>query len=65
MTAKSNQITKNVHIRGFGILEEVPIEFSQDIAPEDELLEISDMSQSSQNRGNYALLIPNSLNCND
>ena len=39
MTAKRSQITKIVDIRGFGI----PIEFSQDLAPEDELLENSDL----------------------
>ena len=33
MTAKRSQITKIVDIRGFGILEEVPIEFIQDVAP--------------------------------
>ena len=40
MTAKRDQITENVDIRGFGIPEKVPFEFSQDIAPEDDLLEI-------------------------
>ena len=37
------EITKIVDIIGFGIPEEVPIEFSQDVAPEDELLENSDL----------------------
>jgi len=43
MTAKSDQITKIVDIRDFGPPEEVPIEFSQDIAPKDKLLENSDL----------------------
>ena len=43
MTAKRNQITKIVDIRDFGIPEEVPIEFNQEIASEDELLENSDL----------------------
>ena len=43
MTAKRSEITKIVDIRGLGIPEEVPIEFSQDVAPEDELLENSDL----------------------
>jgi len=43
MTAKRSEITKIVDIRGFGIPEEVPIELSQDVAPEDELLENSDL----------------------
>ena len=43
MTAKRDQITKIVDIRGFGMPEEVLIEFSQDIAPEDDLLENSDL----------------------
>ena len=43
MTAKRSQITEIVDIRGFGIPEQVPIEFSQDIAPEDDLLENSDL----------------------
>ena len=42
MTAKRSEITKILDIRGFRILEEVPIEFSQDVAPDDELLENSD-----------------------
>ena len=33
-------ITEIVDIRGFGIPEQVPIKFGQDIAPEDKLLEI-------------------------
>ena len=32
MMEKRSQITKIVDIRGFGIQEEVPLEFSQDIA---------------------------------
>jgi len=43
MTAKRDQITGIVDIRGFGIPEQVPIEFSQDIAPEDDLLGNSDL----------------------
>ena len=43
MTAKRSQITKIVDNWGFGIPEEVPIEFSPDIAPEDDLLENSDL----------------------
>ena len=43
MTAKRDQITKIVDTRGFGIPEQVHIEFSQDIAPEDDLLENSDL----------------------
>ena len=43
MTAKRDQITEIVDIRGFGIPEQVPIEFSQDIASEDDLLENSDL----------------------
>ena len=43
MTAKRDQITEIVDIRGFGIPEQVPIEFSQDIAPKDDLLENSDL----------------------
>ena len=43
MTEKRDQITEIVDIRGFGIPEQVPIEFSQDIAPEDDLLENSDL----------------------
>ena len=41
MTAKRSKITKIVDIRGFGIQIEVPIEFSQNVAPKDELLENS------------------------
>ena len=44
MTAKRSEITKIVYIRGFGIPEEVPIDFNQDVSPEDELLENSDLS---------------------
>ena len=33
MSANHSEITKIVDIRGFGILEEVPIEFIQDVAP--------------------------------
>ena len=36
MTAKWSQITKIVDIRGIGIPEEVPVEFSQNIASDDE-----------------------------
>ena len=43
MNAKRSQITKIVDIRGFGIPEQVPIAFSQDIAPEDDLLGNSDL----------------------
>ena len=43
MTAKRSEITKIVDIRGFGIPEQVPIEFSQDVAPEDDLLENLDL----------------------
>ena len=43
MTAKRSQITEIMDIRGFGIPEQVPIEFSQDIAPEDDLLGNSDL----------------------
>jgi len=43
MTAKRSEITKIVDIRGFGMSEEVPIEVNQDVAPEDELLENSDL----------------------
>ena len=43
MTAKCSQITKIVDIRGFRISEEFHIEFSQDIAMEDDLLENSDL----------------------
>ena len=46
MTAKRDQITEIVDIRGFGIPEQVPIEFSQDIAPEDDLLENLDVFPS-------------------
>ena len=68
MTAKRDQITEIVDIRGFGIPEQVPIEFSQDIAPEDDLLENSDLDVflvKFQNLGNPALLIPISLNWTD
>ena len=44
MTAKRSEITKIVDIRGFGIPEQVPIEFNQDVAPEDELLGVSQKS---------------------
>ena len=47
MTAKRNQITKIVDIRGFGIPEEVPIEFSQDISPQDGKFGFGCFSQSS------------------
>ena len=43
MTAQRREITKIVDIRRFGIPEEVPVEFSQDVAPEDKLLENSDL----------------------
>ena len=43
MTAKHSEITKIMDMRGFGIPEEVPIEFSQDVVPEDELFENSDL----------------------
>ena len=42
MTAKRDQITEIVDIRGFGIPEQVPVELSQDIAPEIDLLENSE-----------------------
>ena len=49
MTAKRSEITKIADIRVFGMDEEVPVEFSQDVTPE--LLENSDLytyiSQSS------------------
>ena len=52
MTAKRSEITKIVDIRGFGIPEQFPIEFNQDTAPEDDLLENSDLdaypSQASE-----------------
>jgi len=68
MMAKRDQITEIVHIRGFGIPQQVPIEFSQDIAPEDDLLKNSDLDVflvKFQNRGIPALLIPIFLNWND
>ena len=46
MTAKRSEFTSwdtNGDTRGFGIPEQVPIEFSQDIAPEDESLENLDL----------------------
>ena len=43
MTAKRSEITKTVDIRGFGIPEQVPIEFNQDVAPDHELLENSNL----------------------
>ena len=46
MTAKRSEITKIVYIRGFRIPEEVPIEFTQDVGHEDELLENSDLDAS-------------------
>ena len=42
MTAKRREITK-MDIRGFGIPEQVPIEFNQDMAPKDDLLKNSDL----------------------
>jgi len=43
MTAKRDQITKIVDIQNFGVPEEVSIEFKQNIAPENEWLENSDL----------------------
>jgi len=60
MTAKRSEITKTVDIRGFGIPEQVPIEFNQDVAPEDELLENLDLNADSSQVSepwNCALLI--------
>ena len=50
-----------VDIGGFGIPEQVPIEFSQDIAPEDDLLENSDLdvfSSQVSDHANHSNLIP-------
>ena len=44
MTTKRRELTKIVDIRGFGVPEEVPIKFSQDVAPEDKLLENLDLN---------------------
>ena len=42
MPAKRSEITEIADIRGFGMPEEVPIEFSEDVPPKDDLLENSD-----------------------
>ena len=66
MTTKRRELTKIVDIRGFGVPEEVPIKFSQDVAPEDEFLGNSDLHIPVKylNLGKCALSIPNSLNWN-
>ena len=53
-------------IRGFGIPEQVSIEFNQDMAPKDDLLENSDLD-AYPSIGTVARLrlIPNALNWND
>jgi len=43
MTVKRSEVIKIVNIRGFGIPEEVTIDTNQDVAPEYELLENSDL----------------------
>ena len=43
MTLKRCEISKIVDIRGFGIPDEVPIVFNQDVAAEDEIFENSDL----------------------
>ena len=61
MTAERDQITEIVDIRGFGIPEEVPIEFSQDIVPEDvywKILIWMFFPVKHLNHGNHVYLIP-------
>ena len=43
MAAQRSEITKIVDIWGFGIPDQVPIEFDQNVAPEDDLLANSDI----------------------
>jgi len=58
MTAKNRVVSKLVDVKGLGVLEEIPVEFKKDIAPEDDLLKQINLNPfPDSGPDHYALLI--------